>query len=79
MEIARLGMHVGREQRDFAAMVGAEARDDMLDIMRQRGLAQVEGQVIDHLDFAVEDVEFIAGIDHEIIAAPRPACPARNP
>ena len=60
-------MQVRREQCHFAAVIGTEARNDMFDIMGECGLTEIECQIIDDLDFAIEDVEFIAAIDHKII------------
>lgn len=37
----------------------------MLDIMGQRGLAQVEDEVVHHLHFLEEQVELVAAVDHE--------------
>ena len=49
-----------------SAMVRAEAGDHVLDIVRQRGLAQVEGEIVHHLHFTIEDIQFVAAVDHEL-------------
>ena len=57
-------------------MIGAKAGDNMFDIVAKRGLAQVEGVIVDHLHFAEEEVKLITGADHEVVnlGTQRPRC-----